>query len=37
MLDGLFKGLKFLSNVPSDSVQHGKKMLDINVGPFKSA
>ena len=33
MLDGLFKQLKFSSNIPSNSVQHDKKMLDINVGP----
>ena len=33
MLDGLFKQLKFSSNIPSNSVQHDKKMLDTNVGP----
>ena len=37
MLDGLFKQLKLKSNIPSNFVQHDKKMLDINVGPLKSA
>ena len=33
MLNGLFKQLTFSSNIPSDSVQHDKKMLNKNVGP----
>ena len=33
----LFKRFKFSSNIPSNSVQHNKKMLDLNVDPFKSA
>ena len=36
MLDSLFKRLKFSSNIPSSSVQHDKKMLDINVGPVST-
>ena len=32
MLDDLFRRLKFSSNIPSNTVQHDKKMLDINVG-----
>ena len=35
MLDGLFKRLKISSNIPSDYVQHDKKMFNINVGPVQ--
>ena len=37
MLDGLNKRLKFSSNILSNCVEHDKKLLDINVGPVKSA
>ena len=35
MLDGLLKRLKFPYNPPSNSVQHDKKILFINVEPVK--
>ena len=33
MLNDLLKPLKFSSNIPSNSGQHDKKILDLNVGP----